>query len=494
MLVINNSGYLQSNKLLHLTVQPFGSALGYTSIAANNDSSIIIGGLNYYTNGPVVCKIDNNNNIIWSKIFETNNSSPIATQLTKVELYNEWIYTLLYTHTDTVRYQLTKLDLNGAPIWSRSIVNEPYTYYDTPSISVDPTGNINLSSSIANGIQLYQFSSDGNLNWAKNFSTEDSSIKNPNFDIISANNGDILGCAKANSDISIYRFNSSGNLLWVKTLNESSAYNHAKSIIQITDSTFLICGQRYNNELISGGFFAIIDNVGNFNSFKFSPDLPIIRSAMQLSSGNVILSSIDYLNRWIIIEIDAQGEIISSHLFPNILSYAENYNLIANSLNCQYYATSVGVLGISNLQNYDCSIVEPINIEFLDETITYPAESSYISYSSTPTNFGVSTVTVSNANLEILMLCETMIGFEDNTHINLKIYPTILRSSEELKIEHDYPDNISYSILDINGKKILNKTLYENKIQIENLNPGIYFIQLSTVDRIVQTSKFVVTN
>lgn len=75
----------------------------------------------------------------------------------------------------------------------------------------------------------------------------------------------------------------------------------------------------------------------------------------------------------------------------------------------------------------------------------------------------------------------------------INAFPNPTTNYLKLKLEKDYPENIGYSLMDINGKVLLNGEVYngETNISFESLATGTYFIKIFQDRKEVKTIKVV---
>ena len=66
---------------------------------------------------------------------------------------------------------------------------------------------------------------------------------------------------------------------------------------------------------------------------------------------------------------------------------------------------------------------------------------------------------------------------EENNLENLSIYPNPF--SNKLLFNYSEKNQLEYELLSINGKRILEGELLDNKLDLPEIRPGIYFLRLT---------------
>jgi len=109
-------------------------------------------------------------------------------------------------------------------------------------------------------------------------------------------------------------------------------------------------------------------------------------------------------------------------------------------------------------------------------------------YTVSATNYndyeGTADLTGGNTTVSVILIASST-GISDMLEEGLNIYPN--PAQEKLIIEKESPEAISYELIDMAGKVVLNGRLesVKNTIDISAQAPGIYFIRLKTNDRYV---------
>ena len=76
-------------------------------------------------------------------------------------------------------------------------------------------------------------------------------------------------------------------------------------------------------------------------------------------------------------------------------------------------------------------------------------------------------------------------------HLDINIYPNPAQYQLNINIDNQY-ENYTYSIFDAYGRIFSNNKINDSTIDISNMNPGIYFIRISTSNGVNTTKKFII--
>ncbi len=458
---------------------------------ANNDVYLIASD-SYMTH--FILRIDANNQVIWAK--EIDDIDDFMT-ISEVKIFNNHIY-LLGT-TPAPNYILTKIDMNGNLIWTKQLSPSSASgSYHLPSLEIH-SNQVVVSSSMFDRIDLYSLKEDGSENWIRSFNTDSGSGKNPNFDITLTENGDIMGCAKAGSNMSIYCISGNNQLKWSKTyLEQQMDYTHIKSILEINSNRYLLCGYRIDDMMNIKGFYSIIDSTGSFIDYRMINETSEIKNGTLLNNGNILLEAIEasdttWGDKKILIQISTDGNIVQSVKFsdgnPNLFSY----NCIAEQNGYQYLIHNLYLQKLIDYNSFSCITYLPINLTYqgLDPNVM-PTSSYMVTYPGASVQNN-SMLSISDANVSLGVVCQSMAGIEDQETHSIHLYPTILHNTEMININHDLSGSIEYHICDMTGKMVMQNQLTGNTIQINGLSAGMYVIRLVANGNMIYSDKFVVT-
>jgi opacity protein-like surface antigen len=87
---------------------------------------------------------------------------------------------------------------------------------------------------------------------------------------------------------------------------------------------------------------------------------------------------------------------------------------------------------------------------------------------------------------------------QEFTEISLQmlVYPNPTSSFVNLKIDNFNLENLSYQLIDLNGREILNKKITESEtqIQLENYPSAIYLLNVNQANKTIKTFKIIKTN
>ncbi len=455
----------------------------------NNDIYIIA---TDYILKQFVIHADENNQVIWSKeILDSDEFAPV--RINEAKIYNDHIYLLGYLPYP--KYILTKLDMNGNLIWSRQLTPSSIaTQYHLPSLEINST-QIVVSSSEGYSIDLFSLKEDGSENWIKSFNTDSALGKNPNFDIIVTPQGDIIGCAKAGSDMSIYCIAPNNSIKWSKRFVEQGRYTHIKSILQINNSHFLLCGYRVDPVMCpnGNGFYAIMDTSGTFIDYRVVNETSEIKNGIILNNGNILLESTAVLGEKVLIQISEEGNVVQCIKFSEANGGISSYNTIIEQNGYQYMLHNTYLQKLTDYNSFSCVNYLPITLTFQGVDPNSLPSSNYLSLHTGALLENNTSISVNNADIELIVVCQSMAGIEDQETHSIHLYPTILHNTEMININHDISGSIEYHICDMTGKMVMQNQLTGNTIQINGLGAGLYVIRFASNGNMIHSDKFVVT-
>jgi hypothetical protein len=459
----------------------------YTIVASNTDTS-------HY-----IIKMDEDFNIVWQKQLN-NMVDTLGQDYVQMKFHNNSIY-LLGTVSDgafSTYYNLVKISNNGILLWSKKLTAIGGGFYHLPSMEFSNDSNLIIASSSSVSIDIYSLSEDGSVNWIQNFSSDSSEFKNPNFDICGAENGSIIGCAKAAGDISLYSIGSDGQYKWARRLVEAGTYTHVKSIFEVNSNKFLICGMRLGTSApLTGGFFGFIDSTGAIIDFRVFSELSIIKNGLVMSNGNILLRCEGPTD--VFLEIDNTGEIVSANTPPNFqISYY--YNSLVEKNGILYiggfdYGGNNWIKKVTDISTYSCRPYMSMSLNYASEDLSTIYYNNYFVTHTPGTVEDYAQITLDNCSLILFSGCSNVLGIEEQTNsTDVKIYPTLLTSNETIFVHYDIATPVQYQIMDLNGKMIRSNILLNNSISVNDLSNGMYILRLLSNENVVKTTKFVVAN
>ncbi|WP_459209609.1 T9SS type A sorting domain-containing protein [Aquimarina rhabdastrellae] len=173
---------------------------------------------------------------------------------------------------------------------------------------------------------------------------------------------------------------------------------------------------------------------------------------------------------------------------PNIIFTSEVSNLTSNLI----------LRGLSTCNEffgeYTLSDTAEINLASINQTLAVCSDnqvstfdSNYLSILSDQTPFSYvlsntnTSLTLTASNGSLLVYGNEVLSTPrfNQQHTKLRISPNPIRSY--IDIYTNYPkQQLSYSIYTLSGKRVITKTISNNKINVSQLNTGIYFLSMTS--------------
>jgi hypothetical protein len=499
----------QSNSIFGYINQGNSSTLQLNHLVEGDNNHFYVIGYDNSTQESFLIKSDQNGSIAWQKKLILND--PTSTQSPAQLCYhNNYLYVLMVCQSYGIfdstildssgtnvnvnmSYQLAMIDISGNLVWAKNIeLIDPYLYHQ-PSIDFGPADEIIVASSSFSRVELFSFNDDGSTNWIRNCSSDSTESKNPNFDIATCDNGDIMGCSKAGNDMCFYRLSSTGVPIWSKTIIEGSNYTHIKSIRQISSNIFIACGYRTMGGP-TRGFYTLIDGSGNFISFTLVNELLLLRNIFRLDNGNFLmigLTSAD--NEFAFIEINSSGTILNSYKTISAPFYQEAYEGVIDMNGYLYVGDGNYIQKLDDMTGVDClSYVSTISSLTGDDPSAHPMLDYFALHSPTGTVNNNTTAHLDPSNIVHAAGCGLNMDIEPTPESNIQVYPTLLTNAESMFIDHEITGEVKYQMMDMNGKMIQQNILSNSSIVINGMSAGVYVLLLTSNGNVVYHSKFVV--
>lgn len=442
----------QSNAVYTIRNNTTNALLDIEALVDAENNAVYLLGRDNTTYNVFLVKMDNNGTIVWQKQLQNNLDTNMTMYVyyEQIVFFNNELYILGSYYGVQLQYFLTKMDLNGSLIWSKILNPVSQGVYHHPSMEVKTNSGITISSANYESIDIFSLNINGATNWIRNFNTNSSATKNPNFDITVTDNGEIIGCAKAESDISLYCMGNDGNMKWAKRVLEmGNSYTHVKSILEINSNKLLICGYRFNG-ISYCGFYGFIDSTGSFLDFRMVNELTEIKTGILLNDGNILLQGYNINSYDSYITIDALGNVINS--YQSILSFTQmNYNCIAETPNNnKYFATGSAIQKLYDFSSFTClnMVTQPVTLTS-DDPGSSPT-SGYFAMHTGGTVVDDPNMQLVMSNLQLEVAC-AQIGIEENNESTITIFPTALHNYESIFVNNNVENTVlDYRILDMN--------------------------------------------
>jgi hypothetical protein len=434
---------------------------GYSIIQTPDNCYVITGVItdqnNNYKSDAFLLKIDQDGNIKWMKTYDSGKATAFASSILQT---HDGGFLLSGGTSDSIYFAyIIKTDSVGNPEWNK-IFNSSYTnaeslaassfeddfgnYYITGKTNSPPSGN--------NDIFVIKFSSSGNTIWSKTYGavwSSDNGLSicktyDGNFVII----GYTVGCEPGIDGAYLLKINSLGDTLWTKCY---ASGNPTKAVLS-NNNGLIITGRGL------GVFLFKIDSLGYptwFKTYGIAPySNPYFGNSVAICSdaGYIVIgeTSVGGKESMYLIKTDKDGNSGCNETSQNVTSFSINTMVtdISFNISSNVITHNVSLLSSSGSHvNTLCTnaiIEEQINNHFYNITI-----------SPNPFSF-VTTVQIN----------------EDLKDATLIVYNSF---GQEIKI-----------IKNIMGRTII--------LHNDNLQSGLYFMQLTQENKIIATEKLVITD
>lgn len=478
----------QSNAVYAIRNNASGTLLSISSLVEGENDNVYCIGFDNLMSDYFLTKLNDNGQLVWQKKLTSTFWG--LTSIHQLAFYNNEIYFIGTVYDIQTKYMLVKADINGNLMWSKLLTPVGLSVYHMPSLSVKQNSGITVAGSMSESIDIFSLTTDGVTNWIKNFTTDTFAYKNPNFDITVTDNGDIVGCAKAESDMSFYCMGSDGNMKWAsRVLEMNTNYTHVKSIVEVSANKFLVCGFRN-----VGGFYGFIDSTGSFTSLTLVNEFSQIRTGMVLNDGNILLEA-DHLDGHVnYLLIDDQGSLVNNYSSPFSISTYTSFNGLAETSNAKYFADAATIKKVADFNSLECLnlIQQPITFTGQDPSASPSANYFAMHAPGSIANYPDAQLTISSLELEVAC---SIVSVDETNSGSIDIFPTALNNNESIFVKHTLENTVlDYQILDLNGKIVSLNPLKDNSIAINGLSAGMYVIQFAVKGSVIHSDKFVVVN
>jgi len=361
---------------------------------------------------------------------------------------------------------------------------------------------------------------DGNEQWVKNY-TVSNHWEKINDAVLTADSGvvmvgEIMPTSNGNSDVYVICTDKNGDTLWTKRYG-TNGLDAAQSILSADNGAFYIAGEWFNSDSsLTKAFLIKIDQNGDTMWHKFYGNLSGRYGFMDITMGTNLIYGVGYRKindsnfDHYITKIDLNGNLLyeftmlddnifKSEIFDEII-FLSNSNRVALGYRERSSDTfqddfdnKTCYLGASDFIWLNQS--KSINNEGLDEVgqLLPTNDGAYIMIG-TNTSIGLSSFT-ENGGSNIYLL---KVGANDifpNTSTVVNTNPLVQTLGLESKRLNFYPNpvdnyltvesdrNFEYTIVNSNGLLIKSGSynILDKHIDLQNLETGIYFLQIETL-------------
>lgn len=406
---------------------------------------------------------------------------------------------------------LLKIDSLGNKIWTQNYGGSEIDWgrrvLHFPENGFYVAGYTNSIGNGAYDFYLNKTDLEGNLIWEKSFGS--SSWEMLNDAIFTSDSsivmvGQTLNTSNEKEDIYIVKTNMNGNIIWTKQIGDIGS-DIATSIEQLNDSTYIIAGQFFNPDSLNNkGWVMSIDSSGAINwekqigstkHFKFN-DFTIINNQINLVGTANSNNDDDY--KGVISKVDVDGNILLLNIendskttsFENIVPYNDNNNV--------YISMNLIIDGVTYPDGWDLALGKYTESLYWDNAslgISHTGDD--ISGQLISTNDGgliligySSFLGAGGNNINVVKIgkndvfpnsdyntIDSFVKINETNKDKIKIYPNPTRET----LYFEFPKNEVYklNLIDTYGQVLLQNSTFDSKeLNLNQLNNGIYFIEL----------------
>lgn len=332
-------------------------------------------------------------------------------------------------------------------------------------------GNISDGNYHNNDAWIIKIDNSGNINWQHFFGGSNNdfilSIKQTsegNYICVGgteSNDGNVVGWHEEYSSVTgfpysdawIIKLNSSGNIVWQKCLGGYASSDKANKVIETTDNYFIITGSGGGTN--DGDFIG----TGNFGTFITKLD----------SSGNVQWLEMTGFN-----PNYKTVKSIRETLDGNIATLVVNGSSVGKNSLVKIDKTTGNQIWEQILDNNYFSLSSP------------PSNENYLNDFDITSDNGFLTIGTKSNGIWITKLSIDALSIPSLETQNLKLYPNPVPNI--LTISKETIEKVT--ITDLTGKKVFTQN-NSNKIDISDLQKGIYLVTIETNDGKIETQKII---
>lgn len=271
--------------------------LQYADASLFDDGSIVVLAQNSWslmTSTGVVTKLSVDGAILWSRSIEPSGTA-YAMVAKRVLAMPDGGVTVFASVNDALwtesEFALIRFDANGAMQWSQRLSPGPGPLdWDYGYSAARPTadGGLVVNMGMTTIPTFVRMDPDGNVLWARSFITDDpDTSKVPTFDFGIDDNGGLIITEKANADMMLIRTDADGNVLWSHRY-PSGLYTHTKIAVPLANGDLLCSG--YSDS----PFAARLDPAGNIlwmRNYAMTGIWDGFHRIIELDGGDILLSA-----------------------------------------------------------------------------------------------------------------------------------------------------------------------------------------------------------
>ncbi|MFT5820198.1 MAG: hypothetical protein ACI8ZM_001437 [Crocinitomix sp.] len=476
-----------------LTYEPnsFEGTVTIRDLATTSDGDLIVG-YDYAEAGiPIagIMKTAPDGSILWSKTLEVPESvAGCSFEVAENAEGNFYLWGLSKTAESRKGAMLSEITPDGELLWTKEYdfgtgITGAYTIN---SLSVLPSGDLQMMISVYATVIVLQTTSDGEIIWGKvsGMGPPDEGGKNPGFEWLAIPDDGGMCASKAENDFSLLRYGGDGELLWNKAYS-LGAYTHCKTISHAPNGNVLIAGYiDYVPHIME-----VSEEDGSIVWIKTFEGLTmsfIGKSHLTVDGENIYLDFTTNTNAQYILKMSETGEVLETMMTKNNVMDYNKIEFVDQDEAYFYGSSQVG-------DTYKGLIVRTQDL-FVESCMVGPAEAvytvdftDYAEVAFTPTEWEFTAVadvaaSLIDHDLRAKFACEVVLSDGPDAALsNVIVYPNPAVNNVTIQITEDLV-NATFIMTDLSGKQVMNSTItsLQSEIDLSGLNNGQYILAIQT--------------
>jgi Secretion system C-terminal sorting domain len=482
---------------------------GREIIQTSDGGYATIGNVTYpitYDSDILLHKYDANGTIIWSKTYGgTLDEYGKSIQQTTDGGY---IITGFKEQVSADDFYIIRTNNVGDTIWTKAITGNlsgesGHSIIETSTGDFAACGFTTGYGAGGSDVYIVKLNSSGSILWTKTYGAANSDEGNK---IMETSDGGYIVAGKSINSISYYddafilKTDINGNLIWNKTYGTSSNDDRAEDIYQLPspDKGFIIVGDTYSAGLTLDFYVTKTDSLGvELWSYAYNGGgTDYANSVCPNGTGGFLIAGSTYSfggDDELLLNIDANGNII----------WSKTYGIPGSAYARSIIPTSDGGFVFSGelsdnvlLVKTDASGNSGCNQN--NVTLTRTAISNVTNSNFSEMSGGVeyySPIVVGTPSTTENTICLSVSIEEQQDDFIITIYPNPFSTSTTIKFENVIGETYRLDVFNYTGKLVRSITnIADNQVTLnkENLNSGIYLVQLKNGSGLVYTEKMVI--
>lgn len=419
-------------------------------------------------------KLNNLGDTLWSKKYDMTVGVDYTYSLVELQFGGFMLLGTLHdTSTTSAKAYLMKVDEQGDSLWLKqygSTENE-WGY----SLAQSPDGGFVCAGWTFNTIDpnyadawVFKTDSLGNLLWEKQF---DNYGLQDNFDkVIITQDGNIVCAGVTVIDAVtgldyVVKLNQQGDTLWTKQFGGLEC-GGTFDINNTQDGGFIGCGAKCVNGNQRASVYRL-DSLGNIIWYNtYSPEYLDLSEFIfsfsaihELPNGNFMAAGADYDMTYTIPGVDHATQ-----------TRMMEFNALGDSIWSKSYRYTT---------NGDEDYMFDMKLTSDGGFIIC----GYVIHSS-PTKNDALVIKIDSNRCDNVP-CQLSIGVAHSTKeiIEIRLYPNPTTGTLNIELENEKTSEVTLEIYNLLGKKVYNQTITQKSINLNHLNNGVYFIQLTDINK-----------